>query len=92
MYCIAHAAVLSIQEDGKCRGMVCSADPFLCNIYEENAFQAVHDRMIHAVQCPMNICGCNTNDWIPKFSSREEAMHFMEVVDAKQKALFDATR
>lgn len=35
MYCIAHAALLRINEGGLCRGMVCSADPFICNIYEK---------------------------------------------------------
>lgn len=88
MYCIAHAAVLRIEENGLCRGMVCNADPFICNIYEENSIQAVRDNLIHAVQCPKQNCGCSANDRIPKFAFPQEAAKFIEIVKAKQQALF----
>lgn len=89
MYCIAHSAVLRIQEDGSCRGMICHADPCVCNVYQENALKDVRDKLIHAVKCPLHICGCSGNDHIPKFSSLQEAMRFMQVVDDKQKVLFE---
>ena len=88
MYCVANSAVLSIQENGLCRGMVCGADPFICNIYEENSFKAVQDNLIHAVQCPFELCGCGHNDLCPKFSSPLEAARFIEIAREKQKALF----
>ncbi len=92
MYCSANTGVLNIQENGICNGMVCFADPSLFNIYEEDSIKAVREQFIHAVQCPMPICSCNVNDRIPKFSSIEEAQHFIEVVRAKQSALFDAAK
>lgn len=49
---------------------------------------AVRDKLIHAVQCPFENCGCISNDQIPKFAFPQEAMRFMEVIDAKQQALF----
>ena len=88
MWCVANPAVLSIQENGLCRGMVCGADPFICNIYEENSFKAVQDNLIHAVQCPFELCGCGHNDLCPKFSSPLEAARFIEIAREKQKALF----
>ena len=88
MHCIAHASVLRIHENGACRGMICNADPCICNVYEENAIKAVRDKLIHAVKCPLNICGCSGNDHIPKFSSLSEAKRFMQVVADKQDALF----
>lgn len=88
IYCIAHAAVLRINEGGLCRGMVCGADPCICNIYEKDSLRAVRDKLIHAIQCPKKMCGCGNNDLIPKFAFLEEAIRFMEVIDAKQQALF----
>lgn len=92
MYCIAHTNILRIEEDGSCRGMVCGADPIICNIFEKGSLKAARQKLIHAIVCPMKICGCPSNDAIPKFSSRLEAARFIEVVDAKQQALFDATQ
>ena len=90
MFCVAHTALLCIGETGLCQGMVCAADPCICNIYEEGSLKAVRDNLIHAVQCPKDLCGCSSNDPIPKFSSPEETLRFMQVVHAKQAALFDA--
>lgn len=88
MWCVANSAVLNIFDNGLCRGMVCDADPFICNIYEKNAFKDVRDYLIHAVQCSFQMCGCAFNDLCPKFSSQVEAVRFIEVARAKQKALF----
>ena len=90
MYCIANTGNLRIDMNGLCRGMICYHDVHLCNIYEKGSLKAVRDKLIHAVQCPRNLCGCGTNNYIPKFSSLEEAAHFMEIYHAKQSALFDA--
>ena len=92
MFCVAHTALLEIGEIGLCRGMVCGADPYICNVFEEGSLKAVRDNLIHAVQCPKNICGCSSNDPIPKFSSPEETLRFMQIVHAKQAALFDAAK
>lgn len=92
MYCIAHTAVLRIEANGLCHGMVCGADPIICNIFEKGSLKAARDDLIHAIVCPCDICGCSVNHPIPKFSSRLEAARFIEVVDAKQQALFDATQ
>lgn len=89
MYCVAHSALLNIQADGLCRGMVCPVAPFVCNIFQENAFKDICDKIIYAVQCPMEICGCPANDCLPKFSSREEALRFIQIATDKQNALFN---
>ena len=90
MYCIAHAALLRIEENGFCRGMVCGADPVICNIYEENSLKAVRNELIHPIRCPLEICGCASNDRIPKFVFLQEALRFVEVIRKKQQALSDA--
>ena len=88
MYCIAHAALVSVSEDGNCRGMVCGDDKVICNIYKENAFRAVSDKLIHAVRCTRPICGCSSNDRIPKFTSEEEAKKYVEFAQKRQAELF----
>ena len=92
MYCIAHTTVLKIEPDGFCCGMACIADPFICNIYEEGSLKAARKDLIHAIVCPCDVCGCISNYYIPKFTSRLEAARFIETVDAKQQALFDAAQ
>lgn len=87
MYCIAHASVLRIEENGDCRGMVCN-DPVICNIFERNSLIAVQDKLIHAFKCPFNICNCPANDPIPKFISEEEAKKYVEFAQKKQTDLF----
>lgn len=89
MYCVANSTCLKVEETGLCRGTIYQCSPNMCNIYEEDAFKAVRDNLIHAVQCPFPVCGCDTSNYIPKFSSPEEAIGFMKVFGAKQKALFD---
>ena len=89
MYCIANTANLRIEENGLCRGMICQLVPNICNIYQEGALKAVRDKLIHAVQCTRKCCGCPTSNLIPKFAIPAEALRFMEVVKAKQDALFD---
>lgn len=90
MFCTAHAAVLRIEPGGLCKGMVCGADPCICNIFQENSLLANRDKLIHLIRCPYELCGCSVNDAIPKFASVEEAIRFAEVVREKQNALFDA--
>lgn len=88
MYCIAHANVLSINENGLCRGMICNLDPIICNIYKENAFQKVRDELIHAVKCNKPHCGCSGNYRIPKFASEEDAKKYVEWAQKRQAELF----
>jgi len=88
-YCIAHATVLRIEQDGRCRGMVCTDDKFICNVYEENSLRAVQDKLIHAVKCTHNICGCPANDPIPKFASEEDAKKYVEFAQKRQAQLFE---
>lgn len=92
MYCIANTAVIEVEEDGLCRGMICGAAPYICNIFEEGLLKAARADLIHAVICPFATCGCITNERIPKFASRLEAARFIEIFDAKQQALFDAAQ
>ena len=74
--------------------MVCSADQVEYNIYKENVFDPsfVSESLIHCVKCPFSVCPCSVNDYIPKFSSYEEAVRFIEVFRNKQNMLFDAFR
>lgn len=88
MFCIANSAVLSIGEGGYCNGMVCGTDPLLCNVFEENSLMKNYGNLIHAIRCPLNICGCASNDPIPKFASAEEAAGFIKVATEKQCRLF----
>ena len=88
IYCISHANILRIQADGQFRGMICGDDPFIGNIFEENCFQNLHDKLIHAVRCTHNICGCIGNDTIPKFASEEEAKKYVEFAQKRQAELF----
>lgn len=89
MFCTAHTAILRIDANGLCRGMVCGADPFICNIFQENSLLANRDKLMHIIQCPYEMCGCSTNDPIPKFSSLYEASHFIKIAKEKQNILFD---
>ena len=88
MYCIAHAYLLRIEEDGRCKGMVCGDDKIIYNAYEENSLLAVRDKLIHAVRCTKRVCGCASNDPIPKFLSEEEAKKYVEFANQKQAQLF----
>ena len=87
MYCMAHTNVLSISENGYCKGMVCGDDPILCNIYEKNSLMAVRDKLIHAIKCKRPMCGCSANYHIPKFASEEEARKYFIFAYKKQMAL-----
>lgn len=89
MYCVANTANLRIEENGLCRGLICYLPPNMCNIYEKDSLKAVRDNLIHAIQCNKKLCGCPSANYVPKFSSPEEAIGFMKVFGAKQKALFD---
>lgn len=89
MYCVSNAAMLRIEEDGRCLGMVCWADKILCNIFEENSLFENREKLIHAVKCPLQTCGCVSNHCIPKFSSKEEADIFVEIFKEKQLRLFN---
>ena len=89
MYCIASSSVLHIKPDGSCRGMVCSDDPLVYNLYEKNCFDSIRDKLIHPVKCKHNICGCGVNDKLPKFALEEAAKKFVEFAQGRQSALFD---
>ena len=92
MYCIANSSLLYIQEDENCHGMVCPADLFIFNIYEEDAITTFRNEMIHGIKCPMPLCDCSANDHIPKFSSYEEAVQFIRVIREKQENLSKQTK
>ena len=89
MYCMAHAALLSVSADGRCRGMVCGDDPIICNIHEKDSLLAVRDKLIHPVKCKQALCGCSSNYRIPKFASEEEAKKYTEFAQKRQAELFD---
>lgn len=94
MYCIAFANILRIQDDGRCRGIICGDDPFIGNIFEENFITNVRDKLVHAVRCTHNICGCIGNDSVPKFASEEDAKKYVEFAQKRQAELcaeYDAT-
>lgn len=88
MYCIAHAALLRIEENGGFRGMVCGDDRKIGNIYEKDAITKVRDKLIHAVKCTKRNCGCAANDPIPKFASEEDAKKYVEFAQKRQAQLF----
>ena len=88
MYCISYSHILEIEESGLCRGMVCRVDSPLCNIYDENCFKPIRDKLIHGVKCPHHICGCIVNDRIPKFASEEDAKKYVEFAQKRQAELF----
>ena len=88
MYCTAFTGRLSINETGMCNGIVCGVDRPICNIYEENVFFTIRDKLIHAVKCPLNVCGCIANDRVPKFASEEEAKKYVELAQKRQAQLF----
>ena len=90
MFCMAHTAILRIEANGLCRGMVCGADPFICNIFHKNSLLANRDKLIHIIQCPYQMCGCSSNDPIPKFGSPDETLRFVEMAREKQNALFES--
>lgn len=92
MYCVANTANLRIEENGLCRGLICYEPPHTCNIYEKGSLKAARDNLIHAIQCKRKLCGCDNANYVPKFSSLEETINFIEVFNAKQQALFDAAR
>lgn len=89
MYCIAHAALLFIMTDGRCKGMVCDDDREVYNIFDKDSFQATRNKLIHAVRCTKRVCGCAANDRIPKFASEEEAKKYVEFAQKRQAQLFD---
>lgn len=88
MYCVAQASVLRIQENGICRGMVCSDDRNFYNIYDKNCFKVARDKFIHAVICSQHSCVCSSNDKIPKFASAEEAKKYVKFAQKRQAELF----
>ncbi|MBE8950433.1 MAG: radical SAM protein [Quinella sp. 3Q1] len=88
MYCTSCVSVLRIHEDGRFKGMVCSDDPYIGNIFEENALLPLRDKLIHPVKCSYNICACPVNDGIPKFASEEDAKKFVEFARNRQMELF----
>ena len=89
MYCIAHAATLRINANGRYMGMVCGDDRTIGNIYEKNSLYALREKLIHSVKCTHRVCGCAANDRIPKFASEEEAKKYIEFAQKRQAALFD---
>ncbi len=92
MYCIAHSALLRIEDGGGCKGALCRAVPITGNIFEENCLLKNREMLIHAVQCPYPMCGCSANDVIPKFASPEEAKKFVEITRERQAKLFSSTK
>ena len=92
MYCIAHSAVLRIEDGGGCKGALCRAVPITGNIFEENCLLKNREMLIYAVQCPNPNCVCTVNDVIPKFASPEEAKKFVEIMRERQAKLFSSTK
>lgn len=88
MYCVAQASVLRINADGSCTGMVCVDDRKVYNIYAENCFKAVRDKLIYPVKCSQHSCFCSSNDKIPKFASAEDAKKYVEFAQKRQLELF----
>lgn len=88
MYCIANSNVLRIDADGRFHGMICAADPYIGNIFEENVFSTLQDKLIHAVKCPYKNCGCIGNHIIPKFAAEEDSDKYIAFAKNKQAALF----
>ena len=89
MYCMANTASLRIEENGLCKGLVCEYAPYICNLFEKDALIAIRDRLIHALKCPVPMCGCSANYRVPKFASEEEAKKYLMYAHNKQNALFD---
>ena len=87
MYCIANSNVLRINADGRFHGMICQADPYIGNIFEENVFSTLQDKLIHAIKCPYKNCGCIGNHIIPKFASEEDSDNYISFAKNKQAAL-----
>lgn len=89
MWCIAHAATLRINANGRYMGMVCGDDRTIGDIYEKNSLYKLRDKLIHSVRCKHNVCGCAANDRIPKFASEEDAKKYVEFAQKRQAQLFD---
>ena len=89
IYCIAHAYLLFIDEAGRCRGIVCNDARYIANVFEKNSLMNVRDKLIHAVRCTKNVCGCAANDPVPKFASEEEAKKYVEFAQNRQAQLFE---
>lgn len=89
MHCIAHAALLRINANGRYLGMVCGDDHTIGNIYEENSILRLRDKLIHAVKCTKRVCGCSSNDKIPKFSFEADAKKYVAFAQKRQAELFD---
>lgn len=88
MYCTAFTNLLRIEADGRCKGMVCGDDKAICNIFNENCFPKIRDKLIHCVRCTKSVCGCAANDPIPKFKSEEEAKKYVAFAQKRQAELF----
>lgn len=82
LYCIPGSSLLCINPDGSAFGARCGHTSRSYNIYLENPYK--HKDFISPVHCPAANCGCATNDFLPKFASREEARDFAEMYTFKQ--------
>lgn len=89
MYCISHAVLLRVFENGDCKGMVCPNDKNDCNIFNEGSLMAYQDKLIHFVRCNQRNCGCAANDPIPKFALEEDAKKYVEFAQKRQAELFN---
>ena len=54
MYCIAHASVLRIEANGRCKGMVCGNDKVICDIYGKDIRGYILNKNNEAVNYVMN--------------------------------------
>lgn len=82
MYCIPGSSLLCIDPDGSAFGARCGYAPRVYNIFQENPYK--HKDFILPVACAAANCGCATNDFLPKFASKEEAHDFAEMYAFKQ--------
>lgn len=89
MYCIAHSCALHINANGTFKGLVCTDDHTIGNIFEKDSILKVRDKLIHPVRCKHQVCGCVANDRIPKFVSEKEAKKYIAFCQKRQAQLFD---
>ena len=90
MYCIFSAHILNIFPDGSCDGAICRArhnDTNEFNIFQENPY--LKSNFIDMITCPYDNCGCSTNNHLPKFLNKDEAIFFVNLCRTKQKNLLE---
>ncbi len=87
MTCCAGTNIVKIGTDGRVRGLICSLDRPVLNIFEENPF--LHEDWIHSVICTKTMCGCGVDFRVPKFRSPTDAQKFIEKKRLEQKKLMN---